>query len=381
MKLIKYSKGGASSANTNTGGGSGGSSTTISSSVELDRTIWGQQDNGGNVDGSMTVNGNVNIKVIIPPTYDPDEEGGDGEDIEEETGGGNLNVELTITSDKTESNEVYAKNHLYVNYPHPNGTKQCVVDLIKNNADKIAANTTNITNLTATVNNHTTQINNLTTTVNNNTTNITNNTTEIESLKEKIDALSSTDGLDAILNRLKYGDWDNPVCLLAGKIRKTSYSTTTGRWTFDGIKKDCILGFTSITTEKGLMTITPSIKSGWNIYYYAVHVTQEVSGHTADKESISGIKHRTDVAACHNNIGAHWFEGYTDSGKIYVREFHQSNGHNDEWSSDTWDAENGIRAINITVFGYCWNTNATTAAEQSEENEITTDDNNTEEIN
>ena len=101
---------------------------------------------------------------------------------------------------------------------------------------------------------------------------------------------------------------------------------------------------------------------------------------TADKESISGIRHRTDVSACHNNIGAHWFEGYTDSGKIYVREFHQSNGHNDEWSSDTWDAENGIRAINITVFGYCWNTNATTA-EQSEENEITTDDNNTEEIN
>lgn len=373
MKLIKYSKGGASSANTNTGGGSGGSSTTISSSVELDRTIWGQQDNGGNVDGSMTVNGNVNIKVIIPPTYDPDEEGGDGEDIEEETGGGNLNVELTITSDKTESNEVYAKNHLYVNYPHPNGTKQCVVDLIKNNADKIAANTTNITNLTATVNNHTTQINNLTTTVN-------NNTTEIESLKEKIDALSSTDGLDAIIKRLKYGDYENPVCLLAGKIRKTSYGTTTGRWTFDGIKKDCILGFDSITTEKGLMTITPSIKSGWNIYYYAVHVTQEVSGHTADKESISGIRHRTDVSACHNNIGAHWFEGYTDSGKIYVREFHQSNGHNDEWSSDTWDAENGIRAINITVFGYCWNTNATTA-EQSEENEITTDDNNTEEIN
>lgn len=187
MKLIKYSKGGASSTNTNTGSGSGGGSTTISSSVELDRTIWGQHDEGNDIDGSMIVNGNVSINAIVPPTYDPDNEDGDGEDIEEETGGGNLNVELTITSDKTESNEVYAKNHLYVNYPHPNGTKQCVVDLIKNNADKIANNTTNITNLTATVNNHTTQINNLTTTVN-------NNTTEISNIKNTINNLNSSIG-------------------------------------------------------------------------------------------------------------------------------------------------------------------------------------------
>lgn len=362
MKLIKYSKGATTTSNS--GSNTGGGSTTISSSVELDRTIWGQHDEGNDIDGSMIVNGNVSINAIVPPTYDPDNEDGDGEDIEEETGGGNLNVELTITSDKTESNEVYAKNHLYVNYPHPNGAKQCVVDLIKNNADKIAANTTNINNLTATVNNHTTQINNLTTTVNNHTTVINEHTEEINNLKEQVDALSSTDGLDAILNRLKYGDWENPVCIMAGKIYKTSYGTTTGRWMFSGNKKDCF-SFNDITTEKGLMKIEIQPNDGWNIYFDAIHVTQEVAGHTADKESISGIKHRTDVSACHNNVGAHWFEGFFDGGKIYVREFHQSNGHNDEWSSDTWDAENGIRAINITCFGYCWNTNTTTAAEQA----------------
>ena len=353
MKLIKYSKGGASSTNTNTGSGSSGGSTTISSSVELDRTIWGQQDNGGNVDGSMTVNGNVHIKVIIPPTYDPDEtdENEDGEDVEVETGGGNLNVELTITSDKTESNEVYAKNHLYVNYPHPNGTKQCVVDLIKNNADKIAANTTNITNLTATVNNHTTQINNLTTTVNNNTTNITNNTTEIENIKSTLEGGTgiTEERVKEILNNWKYGDYNRPVILANGKIRKSALTTST-EWFYEGQKLDSISKIT-LSHKDGLMTMTYTDATNFTNWVYAVHATQMKSGDTGDNVDNTYIKGRSD--------GAHWFETRIGGqNKIYIREFHEANDDNDTWKSDYWGGDGGgIKEVAITIIGYAYNNN------------------------
>lgn len=84
---------------------------------ELNRTIWGQKDEGDDVDGSMVVNGNVSIKVIVPPQYDPDEgdpedDDEDGEDIEEETGGGNLDVELKITAKQAEFKEAkYASDY------------------------------------------------------------------------------------------------------------------------------------------------------------------------------------------------------------------------------------------------------------------------------
>lgn len=102
-----------------------------------------------------------------------------------ETGGGNLTVELKITSNEVEANDIYAKQHLYI--PHPTTkAKTDIVELLKgydtritNNSTNIAANKTeidalknrvttvegNVTNLTTTVNNHTTAINNNTTNI------------------------------------------------------------------------------------------------------------------------------------------------------------------------------------------------------------------------
>ena len=81
MKLIKYDRA--------KGGGANGTtiinSTTSSSSNQggnaptrvTDRIIWGQDDDGvDDVDGSMTVNGNVTIKALVPPSY----VGGGGDD-------------------------------------------------------------------------------------------------------------------------------------------------------------------------------------------------------------------------------------------------------------------------------------------------------------
>lgn len=199
MKLLKYSKTVGSDGGTSTAGTRGGGSDITSSNVELDRTIWGQNDTGDDIDGSMVVNGNVTIQAIVPPTYD-DEDEADGEDEEVETGGGNLDVELKITSKEVEANDIYAKEHLYI--PHPTTkAKTDIVELLKgydtritNNTTNIAANKTEIDALKGRVSTAETNITNLTSTVNTNTTNIANNATEIQKLKERV-AVTEGDSL------------------------------------------------------------------------------------------------------------------------------------------------------------------------------------------
>ena len=98
MRLIKYDRAKEGGANGTTIINSTTSSDNQGGNVPTrgaDRIIWGQDDNGiEDVDGSMTVNGNITIKAIVPPSYIVGgDDGADGEDIEEETGGGNLDVE------------------------------------------------------------------------------------------------------------------------------------------------------------------------------------------------------------------------------------------------------------------------------------------------
>ena len=90
MRLIKYDK---TKETITKSASSGGSSTvteeTISRSGE--REIWGQNDTFDDIDGSMTVNGDITIKSITPLSEDEDDDG-DGEYEDYEEGGGNLNV-------------------------------------------------------------------------------------------------------------------------------------------------------------------------------------------------------------------------------------------------------------------------------------------------
>ena len=125
----------------------------------------------------MVVNGNVTIKAIVPPTYD-DEDGSDGENEDVETGGGNLNVELKITANEVEANDIYAKQHLYI--PHPTTkAKTDIVELLKGYDTRITNNKTEIDALKGRVSTVEGNVTNLTTTVNNHTTAINNNTTNI----------------------------------------------------------------------------------------------------------------------------------------------------------------------------------------------------------
>lgn len=379
MKLIKYSKG--ITSNSSSGGGSRGGSSE-SSSIELNRTIWGQQDEGEDVDGSMVVNGNVTIQAIVPPAYD-DEDGSDGDDIAEETGGGNLIVELKITSNEVEANDIYAKQHLYI--PHPTTkAKTDIVELLKgydtritSNTTNIAANKTEIDALKGRVSTAETNITNLTSKVNNNTTAITNNTTniqanadEIEKLKnqvsnisgdiESIDLSEITNTLKSIQEELKvckYGNYQHPVVLLAGKIHKYSYANANGLFNFSGCKSELITNL-AISADGGTLTITPTFADNTSVYINAIHVTQEMSGDTANNDTATKSTHSSNVSIGGRSDGAHWFEAYYEDKKFKIRELHQANGDNDSWTNNYWGGDGGgIRAINITVIGYLFQMN------------------------
>lgn len=332
MRLTKWD--GATDKNNTTligggGGDSSGSTEQPPSRAEEPRKIWGQTDEGDDIDGTCTVNGNVVIKSIIPPTYEPDDEDSDGEDIEQEEGGGNLDVELDATVGR----------HLYISYPHPDhkGEKKCVSELIKTNADNIAS-------LTTKVNTNTTNIANLTQTVNTNTTNISNNTTEISKLKAG--SLTEEDVLKLIRDNQpsKLGAYDQPVVLFTGRARRVSYYND--RYYIEGYK----LPYFSIdnTISGGLMTITITPQEGYQVCIYGVHCNQERSGDTTDAIDNPTVTGRSD--------GAHWFECRVDTPAntktVYIREMHQRNGDNDSWGTTDWFANGGIKAIHFTLIGY-----------------------------
>lgn len=380
MRLIKYD--GISDKSVKAILGSSGSSSSGGSDVgsrseytDLNRTIWGQDDTGDDIDGSMTVNGNISIKCIILPSYE-DDDSDDGDDEVLEEGGGNLDVELKITSKEVEANNIYATEHLYI--PHPSTkAKTDIVELLKgydtritNNTNNIASNKTEIDALKGRVDTAETNITNLTNTVSNNITNIQANADEIEKLKKSVtDINGDLEGLDLseitntikeLQNQLeivKYGNYANPVILVAGKIRKYSYSSATSSFTFDGIKSDRITNL-DISVDGGTMYVTPTYIDGMSVYISAIHVTQEMSGDTADNSTVTKSLHSSDTSINGRSDGAHWFEAYYQDNKIKIREFHQRDQNNDSWGNDNWAGDGGgIRAINITVIGYIYKVN------------------------
>lgn len=321
------------------------------------RIIWGNYDDGGNIEDSMKVNGNIYIKKTSDSDDDDsdDYEWSDTEeeeefdfDWDEDTEGGSLYVENNVKAKATEANETYGKK-LFLNYPTATSPKSNVADLIKNNADNIATNTTNITNLTATVNSHTTQINANTTNISTNTTNISNNTDEIADLKERLKTLENADNSE-LLRMVKWGSYSHPIILYSGQIRRSTI-TNSKDYYIEGYKiPEISLSVVDITD--GLMTLEITSTETESCYTYvgAVNVTQTISGDTTDKVDNPYIKGRSD--------GAHWFEARSsvtlNKTTIYIREFHQGNGDNDTWYSDNWFGEGGIKKINVTITGYFW---------------------------
>lgn len=157
-------------AGISTGAISGGTSSSSSSGgvSSIDRVLWGQNDEGEDIDGSMWVNGSLYLGEIDYGSEDDEEAASTDAGIfvdDAETGS-------LIADALVQSRDMYCKEHPYITYPIVNGKKTDLRELfngfderIKTNATNIATNKTNITN---------------------NTTNIAANTEEIKNINEKI---------------------------------------------------------------------------------------------------------------------------------------------------------------------------------------------------
>ena len=177
---------------TRTGVSTGSISSDSSSSsggVSIDRVLWGQNDDGEDIDGSMWINGSLYLGAIDYGSEDDEETTTDAGDIfvdDAETGS-------LIADALVQSRDMYCKEHPYINYPIVGGKKTDLRELfngfderIKTNATNIATNKTNIATNTTEITKLKSRVTVNETNIATNTTNITANTAEIKNINEKI---------------------------------------------------------------------------------------------------------------------------------------------------------------------------------------------------
>ena len=177
---------------TRTGVSTGSISSDSSSSsggVSIDRVLWGQTDEGEDIDGSMWVNGSLYLGAIDYGSEDDEEATTDTNEIfvdDAETGS-------LIADALVQSRDMYCKEHPYITYPITNGKKTDLRELFNGFDERIKTNTTNITTNKTNIAANTTEITKLKsrvtvneTNIKTNTTNIAANTAEIKNINEKI---------------------------------------------------------------------------------------------------------------------------------------------------------------------------------------------------
>lgn len=142
-----------------------------------------------------------------------------------------------------------------------------------------------------------------------------------------------------------YGSRGEPVILLAGRIRRTSGSATV--WTFYGNYSPFIANV-GVYVDGGLMTV--KMDSAAKFITTPVVAVNATVSYTGDTEDLS------KTAFTNDGVGAHWLEarvtGSDNHPVINIREFHLANSANNAWSTNAWNDIHGPFEINIVVYGY-----------------------------
>ena len=141
MKLNKYSVASDRGSAIGSYGSTKKTTTSSTSSItSLDRNIWGQEDDGSDIDGDLICGGNM--FVVTSLGNDEDDEDDDKtseeskeyeglEDIFDDNDGGNLWVEKDIKAgNEVEAVSIYGSES-FLNYPDKNGDKTNILDLFK----------------------------------------------------------------------------------------------------------------------------------------------------------------------------------------------------------------------------------------------------------
>ena len=128
-------------AGISTGAISSGTSSSSGGVSSLDRVLWGQNDEGEDIDGSMWINGSLYLGEIDYGSED-DEEATTTDTNEIFVD--DAEIGSVIASGLVQGKDMYCKEHPYITYPITNGKKTDLRELFNGFDERIKTNTTNI---------------------------------------------------------------------------------------------------------------------------------------------------------------------------------------------------------------------------------------------
>ena len=279
------------------------SGTSSSGGVSIDRVLWGQNDDGEDIDGSMWINGSLYLGEI---DY--------GSEDDEETTTTDTNkifvddaeIGSVIASSLVQGKDMYCKEHPYITYPIVGGKKTDLRELfngfderIKTNATNIATNKTNIstnaTNIAANTNEITKLKSRVTvneTNIKTNTTNISTNATDIKNLDKRVTVnetniktnTTNITGLDTRVTALETNVTD-----LSTSVSTNTTNISTNTTDITNLKTSVSTNTTNIATNKtNISTNATDIK---NIDTRVTKLENKV----ADKSDYEDLKTKVDT--------------------------------------------------------------------------------------
>ena len=288
-------------AGISTGAISGGTSSSGGVS-SLDRVLWGQTDEGEDIDGSMWVNGSLYLGAIDYGSEDDEEATSTDAGVfvdDAETGS-------LIADALVQSRDMYCKEHPYITYPIVGGKKTDLRELfngfderIKTNATNIATNKTNISTNATNIAANTTEITKLKsrvtvneTNIKTNTTNIAANATNIKNLDKRV----TTNTTNISTNTTNITGLDTRVTDLETNVTDLSASVDTNTTDITTLKTDVSTNTTDISTlSTKVTTNTTNIKTNTtNITSIDTRVTK-LENKVADKSDYEDLKTKVDT--------------------------------------------------------------------------------------
>lgn len=287
-------------AGISTGAISGGTSSSGDVS-SIDRVLWGQTDEGEDIDGSMWVNGSLYLGAIDYGSEDDEEATTDaGEIFVDDAETGSLIADALV-----QSRDMYCKEHPYITYPITNGKKTDLRELfngfderIKTNATNIATNTTNIAANTAEITKLKSRVTTNETNIKTNTTNISTNATNIKNLDKRV----TTNTTNISTNTTNITGLDTRVTAIETNVTDLSTSVDTNTTDITTLKTDVSTNTTDITNLKtDVSTNTTNIATNkTNISTNATDIKNidtrvtKLENKVADKSDYEDLKTKVD---------------------------------------------------------------------------------------
>ena len=262
-------------------------SSSSSGGVSLDRVLWGQNDNGEDIDGSMWINGSLYIGAIDYGSEDDEEDTTDAGVFVDDAETGSLIADALV-----QSRDMYCKEHPYITYPIVGGKKTDLRELFNGFDERIKTNTTNIAANTAEITKLKSRVTTNETNIKTNKTNISTNATDIKNLDKRVTTnttnistnTTNITGLDTRVTKLETNVTD-----LSTSVSTNTTNISTNTTDITNLKTSVSTNTTNIATNKtNISTNATDIK---NIDTRVTKLENKV----ADKSDYEDLKTKVDT--------------------------------------------------------------------------------------